>query len=255
MRNDIFDLGDKIAKQDSNRDIVDEWKYWSTTGDKESLNRIMKMLEPTISSAKYTFTEGHEHPTIDMEALRLVYEALGKYDPDYGVKLETYVFSQLQPIRRMSQSLQQPLKAPQRAHTEIGILQRERSRLEEELGREPSQGELSDATGFSLKKLKQLSTIEKGTLTTGQFRSEEDQVDLLEGLEQGEEWDPWPAEAVYWGLSPIQQNIYDYRTGSHGKEELSNKETAAQLGISESAVSQNVTVIQDKLAELLGGES
>lgn len=246
----------KIAdnnKEEEKQDLIDQWKYWNTFQDQESLKSIMEGLTPTINSALQTYAgESKENPAIQMRAQLLVYQALPKYDPEYGVKLETFIFSQLQPLRREAQGMSQPLKAPQRSTTELASMKQVRSRLEEELGREPSSHELSEETGYSLKKIEQLKKIERGIEMPGTSLGEDmTAMDYYQNKAQVEEFPEWITESVYIGLSPVDQRIFDFRTGQHGEEERTNQEIAIELEISEPAVSQRVNKIHKELEELI----
>jgi Mn-dependent DtxR family transcriptional regulator len=56
-------------------------------------------------------------------------------------------------------------------------------------------------------------------------------------------------ELVYHDLDEINQTIYDYLIGGHGRTPISTSEIARKLGITPSAVSQRAAVIQSMLDE------
>lgn len=229
--------------------LVDDIKYWQTMGDIGSLKNSLQQLQPVMDSAIKTFAQGTDNPAIRAKARVLTIKALKDYDPDKGAKPTTFIFSRLQPLRREYKKFTNPMQIPDRASMEIANLRNSRREYIDKYGKSPSQSQLADLTGFSLRKLKGLAEIEKGVMTP----------DFVEGDEQRgidsyavkAEPDPFWHTAVYQSLSPRDQKIYDFRTGSHGADKLSNKDIAKDLGISEAAISQRANKIAQQLQEFI----
>jgi DNA-directed RNA polymerase specialized sigma subunit len=124
-----------------------------------------------------------------------------------------------------------------------------RKELEETLAREPSDMELSDYTGLSLKRLAHIRAgarpVAESTLTrsgqggeTGQF---DPQVRQL-----GDRPDEWQ-ELVYSDIDPTNQLIMEHVMGMHGHKPKKPSDVAKMLKISPAAVSHRMAQLQKKL--------
>jgi DNA-directed RNA polymerase specialized sigma subunit len=223
------------------------WKAWKEHPDDERLSGLLDTAKPVMTSAIRTYAGGRTDPVIELETKRLMINAFDNYDKTKGAKLQTYLLSQLQPIRRVAHQRGQELKMPQQAWADLQNIKRADDDYKEKHGSTASAGELADLTGLSLKRIGYLRKFRKAGVPESILREANKESYFAPGVD--DKTSSFWAEAVYHGLDPRDQKIFDTRLGTHGEDKLSNKDIAKLLGISESAISQRVSYIIGRLEE------
>jgi DNA-directed RNA polymerase specialized sigma subunit len=216
---------------------------WQKNPDKHQTGLLLRELDPVINRAIQAHT-GTPNPLMRSRARRMALEALRRYDPAQGTKISTYLFGQLHGLKRVARRQQQVLTVPERVSLERGRLQRATQDLQDELGREPSEGELGDRMGLSVKRIENIrrfgNPVAESQLqnvgTGGLYRPAVEQQD-------SEAW----LDFVRSDLDPMNQKIMDHTLGRQGVRMLSNQDLANQLKLSPGAVSQRKAQIQQKL--------
>jgi len=114
-----------------------------------------------------------------------------------------------------------------------------------EYGSAPSDSELADYSGVSVSKIRKYRQARPAVSSESQYlEAGPDSGTLLPGVQTVNQTGT-AAEMVYESLSPRDKMIYDHKTGSHGKKELSAIELAKRLGVSPAYVSQ----VSSRIAE------
>lgn len=230
------------AKEMSVKDVVLRWQKNPTPEDTAFLLQKMK---PTINSAMTSYAPGRQKD-LAVKAANLTLAALRAYDPDKGTDPSTYVFHGLKRLNRYANRRQNIIPISEQASTEYRYLQQVRQEFIDTFDREPSDLELADRTGYSLKKVNKIldgnkvtsetSTINPETNNSTFFKSDLTEQDFF--------------EYVYRSVGPIDQKIMEWSTGAHGMPELSNQDIAKKLHITPAAVSQRRAKILEKLSEV-----
>jgi DNA-directed RNA polymerase specialized sigma subunit len=123
-------------------------------------------------------------------------------------------------------------------------------RLHDTLGRMPTDVELADEVGLSVGRIQKLRN------RVGLALSESQMVDM-----EGNPVSPatsvsrpasFGSEAVDEGLTPEKKLIYDWKTGAHGRDVISNKEIAERLHVSAPYITQVSQGIAQKIQEVSG---
>jgi DNA-directed RNA polymerase specialized sigma subunit len=117
------------------------------------------------------------------------------------------------------------------------------------LGRDPSDMELADYTGLSLKRIGHVRQA-KPVAATSQIEAASEDASMPASTIPGVDpmagaWDNF----VYHDLDPTDQAIFDMTMGRHGRQKQTTTEVARRLGITPGAVSQRAARIQQKLDE------
>src|SRR6187397_1524398 len=168
-----------IAPSEPERDILDQYLYEVSTypllkpveeialarrirsGDQDALQELVKRnLRFVISVAKKYQNRGL--PLIDLigEGNVGLLTAARKFDPDQGVKFISYaVWWIRQAILSALANQGRSVRVPLNRASDLAKIFRERERLKQELRRDPSPQELSEATGLSPEIVESLQTL------------------------------------------------------------------------------------------------
>lgn len=236
-------------------DRMDEaYDAWKKEQSPATMSKLINTSMPTITSATRSYSRNPDDPAIQLEAIRLASQAFSSYDRKQGTALRTFVYSQLQPLRRYSGQRIRTLYLPERSWYDLSNYRNTKRQLEEANNNLPSIQELADATGLSTRRLAKIQQLDRKVIDESQLREgmDEESGPMQESGEEGTSDEDFWAEAVYKGLSTRDQNIFDHRLGAHGIEELPNKKIAEKLGVSAPFVSQRVKAITALLQEMGG---
>lgn len=142
------------------------------------------------------------------------------------------------------------MSIPEQVALDLGHVRESENFLRDKLGRDPSDSELADHTGLSLRRLTYVRRARPAYAEGSMVRPTEDGGDDLyspavrsRGNGALQQWH----EFVYHDLDARDQLIMEHTLGMHGKRVLSNQDVAKRLGISPGAVSQRKARIQQKL--------
>jgi DNA-directed RNA polymerase specialized sigma subunit len=192
------------------------WRQWKNSRTEESLSKLMKQLDPIIKSVIHRWGGVLSPIVIDLEAKKMVVDALADYDPNQGVKLSTYLTNKLLPISRTIYTYQNPVRLPEHKSLGIQTYVRAKTELEDQYGREPSSDELADYLSWSVNRVESFGKI------IGQKNLSEDNTNT--SAFSHDRYSDMNTEVVYFSLSPIQKKIFEYKIGYRGIKPLSSNE-------------------------------
>ena len=220
------------------------YEKWMTDRTPENMAVVMADLDPVINSEIHRYPG--PKPLLRGKARRLAIDAVRSYKPEEGAQLRSWVTTQLQPLSRYSNKLK-PLKIPEVAARQAAELHRLDRELSNELGYAPTEGELADHSGLSIKRIKNIRAMARPVVSEGsmQLPGDEDTnmspaVDTVRNLSGVE-------DAVYDNLGIRDKQIFDMKTGKHGKRVLSNQEIAARMGVTPALISQRSQYIAQQI--------
>lgn len=206
---------------------------------------MLTAMAPAIDGAIRTHV-GASNPLLVSRARMMALQGLRSYDPRRG-RLQTHVYNQLLGLKRANRQQTQILRVPERLALSRRHLDTATQELQAKLGREPTDVELSDATGFDLKHLARIRAAQSG-LAEGYF--DEAGGEVPGGVRRV---GPAPASrwhaVVYDELDDYHKKIMEYAYGLHGRRPLQNQEIAVKLRRSPGAISQAKARIQAMLDE------
>lgn len=229
-------------------DYKPAYDAWVADPSKENTGAMLKTLDPVLTTAMRAYGgPAASSVTLRGQAKQLAVEALGSYNPRLG-PLRPHMMSRLQRLRRVAAQQRQIIRMPEQVALDQMRTDAAAKELEDQLGREPSDQELADYTGLSLRRLAHIragvrptamSTITR--MTEGDTGGYEPGVTSLD-----EDYSVW-LELVYSDLDPTNQFIMERMLGLHGAKKLRPGEIAAKLKISPAAVSHRLSHIQQKI--------
>jgi DNA-directed RNA polymerase specialized sigma subunit len=222
------------------------WESWKKDPNPANSGTLLKAVNPVINAALRAYAGVNPSPTIRSRAKLLTLHATGSYDPNRA-KLRTHLMTQLQGLRRHVARESMAVSVPEQVALDLGHVREAENRLRDQLGRDPSTGEMTDYTGLSHKRLGYLQqhryTRSEGSM---QRPTEEGEDIYAPAVEAGSDHSAWH-EFVYNDLDPVDQVILEHALGLHGKPVLQNQQIAKKLRLSPGAVSQRKAKIQAKL--------
>jgi len=228
--------------------LDDKYQYWQRNQSPDNMNELLRAAQATIGKALSSFAAGDKSYT--GRAKRLAIDAFRNYDPSKGTKLSTHLMIRLKPLQREYTQRSSILSVPERVQLDKLRLEQSERALTEELGREPSDAEISDRTGFAARRIAHVRKFARRRFAEGQMRSPEGEP--VQGVaEDVTPEDVW-FEYVHHDLDPVDKKILEWKTGMYGKRTFTTNEIARRLNITASAVSQRAAKIALKL-ENVGG--
>lgn len=244
----MAELADFLTPRSPVAPTDDSYAAWAKNRTPENMKAVLDDLDTTINSEIQRFSG--PKPLLRSKARALAVKAVKSYDPAGGTKLRSWVVTQLQPISRYNNSLK-PIKVPEEAARQSYQVHQAFERLVDEYGRDPTDDELADAVGISVKRLQRIRKMTPATMNEPAPTDADDETtpDLAVYRSNSAQA---AASAVYDNLDQRDRLIFDLRTGSHGKHEMSGKEIAAYLGVSPSAVTQRANAIAVRIRDLAG---
>jgi DNA-directed RNA polymerase specialized sigma subunit len=130
--------------------------------------------------------------------------------------------------------------------------------LQDSLGREPSDAEIADKTGISVKRLVALRTYRR-PVAEGRANWENPEGEVFGPAVVNETPQSILEDFIYHDLNPKDQLILDYSLGRNGRPQLNGRDIALRVGLTPGAVSQRLAGIQQRFntlrdMQLFGGD-
>lgn len=226
-------------------EFAPHYDAWKLDPSPTNTSSLLTAVNPVLTSALRTYGS-QQSPTLHSRAKIMALDAIGRYDPSKA-KLRTHLMFQLQGLRRHSAREQQILAMPEQVGLDLSHLREAENYLRDQLGRDPSDRELSDHTNLSMKRLAYIRKSRPSYAEGGLQRSTDEGEDIYSpAIQEKNNVKQWH-EFVYHDLAPVDQLIMEHTLGLHNKPVLQNQELAKRLGVSPGAVSQRKAKIQAKL--------
>lgn len=221
---------------------MDLWKAWNSGGSDQS--EFIHSLKSTVSSALHTYAPGQEQQ-LKIPAIKMALEAAKRYDPSSGAALNTFIFSNLQGLRRLAAERKMIVHVPENVRLEKNAIKKAVTDYTAEYGREPSQQEIADITGISTGRLKKLDNYNLPVPDSSMLN---DKGDMMTRVNRNT--DAILQRYVHQSLDPINQRIYAMASGMEGAP-VSGKDIAKRLNITPAAVSQRMSNIKNIVAKAI----
>jgi len=223
--------------------VYDSWKLDQTPAGNVN---ALKALQPVIEGAIKTHV-GTSSPNLVSRGRQLTLQGLRSYNPQQG-QVRTHLYNQLLGLKRINRQQTNILKVPERISLDRYYLEQASKEMESELGREPSDKELSDRVNLSLDRIARVRQY-KPAVAEGTLENISSQI--FGGTETpGQTKLPIWHQIVYEDLPPVDQRIMEYGLGLHGRRALSNEEIAKKLKVTPGYISQRKARIQKMLDQV-----
>lgn len=228
-------------------DFAEPFATWKANPTPDGNAAFLQTLQPTIDKAISAHV-GQGSPLLTSRARRMALDAVRSYDPTRGTRLGTHLFNQLQGLKRVARQQSTILGVPERVSLDRYHLEEAHKSLAAELGRDPTDGELADHTGFSLRRMAHVRSYQPA-VSQGMMESLGEGA-FTGGVQPGRDGsqEMW-LRMVYEDLDPFDQKVMEHALGMHGNPVLPNHKIASKLNRSPGYISQRKRYIQQRLDE------
>jgi DNA-directed RNA polymerase specialized sigma subunit len=217
-------------------EYAEHFREWRENPTPHHTQKLLTAVAPVIDRAVAVHV-GKSHPLLASRARVMAIDGLRRYDPERG-KLSTHLTRHLEGLKRVNREQTTILAVPERVALGRYHLQEAARDFRDRHGREPSDGELSDHTGFSLDQVRRARSyrpaVAEGTIESGLGES----YGGTGPVGEAPRMTTWQ-RLVYDDLSHEDQKVVDLHLAGH-----ENREIARRLGVSPGAVSQRKGRIQ-----------
>jgi len=248
-------LGDTPApfSQQRHTGVADDFasthELWQKNQTPEMNTKLLTTLQPTIDTAISSYVGQNPSPAIKTRAQLMALKAMQNFDPKRG-NVRTHLLSQMQSLRRLSAQEQNIISIPEQVGLDYQRLTEAERELQDKLSRDPSDDEIADSTGLSVRRINKIRAFHKPVAEGSTIiESADDYSDggvasKIPGQTSAQ--DAW-MDFVYGDLSPTNKLIMDMSLGRNGRRKASVQEIARKLNITPGAVSQRAAKIQAML--------
>jgi len=227
----------------------DLYQVWASDPTPDNLGTVLDSLNAVIDKNIYALVP-KPNPTIHSKARLLAIGAIQSYDPKGDAKLVSWVYQQLQPLKRYAQQAP-PMSVSERMYRQQAELFKFEEEFYENHNRYPSDRELADLMKISKKQIGKIRDFNKTTLHESQQYGgdEESTTTAVETVGTSPDKTDELLDLFYDSLSPLEQVILEYRLGVRGREQLNNGTTALKVNLSPARVSQISNDLADRLEQ------
>ena len=226
--------------------LDDMYAQWQKKQTPENMMAVMKEAMPIVTKAITSYAP-KSSPAVRSKAKVLIKGAIESYSPDKGTKLQTHLYTQLQPLQREAMSYD-TLHIPEGVRFDMRHLNDAHNRFSEENGREPNEDELADYTGISTSRIAHVRKFDKAIIGEAQLMPADDDEGSMSMPATQEAGNAW-RDMVYSELGPRDKLIFDLKTGRNGRVPMGVSEIAMKLKVSPGAVSQRLAMVDKRLVE------
>ena len=217
---------------------------WKRSRDQKAYDELKRRHSGLVYQAVNRYAaSGVPLPTLEAQGWLSFDDTVNSYNPSSAAKFPTFLVINLKRIDRFVKTNQNMARIPEGLALSIGRYDRAKSKLTEDLGRDPNDKELARASGLTMSRMKQLEVSRRKDLFEGGFEGE--------GHDQNQET---KGEQLLLDirdmLSGQEREAYEYLTGI-GRAKLSKFETSKRMRISPGRLSQITGNIQRKSQPLI----
>lgn len=227
----------------------DLYNIWSKDPNAQNLGNIVDSLRSVIDKNIYALVP-KPTPATNSKARLLAINAIKTYKPKQKAKLVSWVYQQLQPLKRYAQQ-SAPVSVSERMYRQQSELFKFEEDFYDNHNRFPSDRELADLMKISKKQIGRIRGFNKARLHESQQYGNDPEGTTTASETVGTVPDRTEEliDLFYDSLGPTEQAILEYRLGIRGRKQLSNSATALKVKLSPARVSQISGDLADRLDE------
>jgi DNA-directed RNA polymerase specialized sigma subunit len=221
---------------------VELWKTWKKQPTPQNLMHVVNQLNPVIQAEVNRWSGAIARPTLELQAKNLAIEAIESYKPTGGAALNTHVTNRLKKLSRIVYENQNLARIPEYKTQMLHTYNTAESALQDQLGRAPTAEELRDELNWTKNFF--------GTFRRSLRKELTESKDVSHVFDLASE-DSGLLDFAYHDLSPIQQKIFEYKTGYGGAEILPASGIMKKLKLKQSQLSYQQSKMVDHLNKVM----
>lgn len=236
-------------------------------GDEEARNQLIRAnLRLVVRIAREY--EGYGLPLLDMinEGNLGLIRAVDKFDPSKGAKFSTYSSWWIkQSIRRSLSNQAKTIRLPIHMVDKLARMRKASSKLQDILGREPSDAEVADELGKSEQEVAFMRRVGTQTVSLDEPVGTNDNLRLEEKVADERVDDPADGLAVQAALKLLSESLSQLnqreseilrdRFGLDGHEEKTLEEVGEKFGVTRERIRQIQNMALRRLRKMMGKNS
>lgn len=229
-------------KSEKSKKELQMWREWDESGrDPEKLDPLMNSLKPIRNKHVNRYASANVHrPAMEARADQLMIKSLESYDPTRA-QLNTHMEGNLRSLDRYTKKRQNFSRVTESRLSIVGDYNRAKAELRDDLNREPTSVEIADHLKISRKQVEKLELELKSDQIGSMVPETQDAFVSDDAL------DKEVADLLYTTLTPEEQLVWEYMTGTGGKPQINKgSDIAKRLGWSNAKVSQRKKSIEQK---------
>ncbi len=225
------------------------WREYKRTKSKQVRDQLLRNFSGLIHGQVNKWSGSIPRDVLLNEAKIMAIKALDSYNENKGTALSTHITNNLQPLSRIVYQHQNTARLPENVTLRMNSYNSAKSYLSSETGREPTTDELVNELGWSPREISRIETynrkdlVESGSPVSGDFHNRKMYQDSDEDL----------LSAIYMDLLPQEKKLFEHTTGFNNKPILSNPDLTKALGISQSQLSYQKSLLKSKIDRLVQG--
>ncbi len=233
-------------------------------GDEEARNQLIKAnLRLVVRIAREY--EGYGLPLLDLinEGNLGLIRAVDKFDPAKGAKFSTYSSWWIkQSIRRSLSNQAKTIRLPIHMVDKLARMRRASAKLQDILGREPTDDEIADELGKTEKEVAFMKRVSAQTVSLDEPLNTNDSLRLEEKVADEKADNPYQALALQASLKLLSQSltklndreseILRYRFGLDGEKEKTLEEVGVKFGVTRERIRQLQNMALKRLRKMMG---
>lgn len=227
-------------------DFDSVYGQWQTARTPDNNTKLLKTVQPIIDTALSSYVGTTPSPSMRTRAKLMALKAMETYDPNRG-NVKTHLLSQMQSLRRALAKENNIISLPEQVGLDFQRLTESENQLRDQLGRDPTDDEIADATNLSTRRIQKIRAFHQPVAESATITENENDTydgDIASSVPGANNAHNAWLNFVYEDLGPTDRLIMDMTLGRNGKRRASGQEIAARLKLSPGAVSQRAAKIQ-----------
>jgi DNA-directed RNA polymerase specialized sigma subunit len=221
------------------------WEQWRRTGSQADLDTLLRQMEPILRREVGRWSRVAPVFLLENEAKRLAIKAFHDYDPNHvpPTALASHVTNHLMKLSRTAYARQSILTVPEAKRLDFNNINRERIRLEDQLGRPPSLEELADHVRLPPSRIQNLAS----EVAKREYMESGEGPSFVQHLD-----DPEVVHLAWHDMTPVQRQIFEHRTGYGGTPLLKGQAIMKATGLTQGQLSHQLGKIKEVLVKAQG---
>lgn len=186
-------------------------------GDAAARNDLLRRFSTTLHYKANAYLNAPiPAAAIEGEAMKLLLQAIDKFNPGMGLKFKTLLEQMLKGLYRYVATNKNIARIPEHQVLQISRFNSVKDILRAAKDRDPTPDEIADAIGWSVTQVvKMESSLSRRSIAMSGIEAKHGVEDLPAKISDVVEFE-------YFSMTPEEKIVYDLSIGAHGKKQMTN---------------------------------